>query len=43
MRYPSVAAGKHPTTIAVGSSDRDTDGGPHRAWFRARYCFHDSL
>ena len=22
---------------------RDTDGGPHRVWFPARYCFHDSL
>jgi len=33
----------HPTTLAAGGADRDTDGGPRRAWHRARYCFHDSL
>ncbi len=34
---------QHPTTIAVCSTDRDTDGGPRHAGYRARYCFHDSL
>jgi hypothetical protein len=34
---------QHPTTLAVPSMDRDTDGGPRRARSSARYCFHDSL
>jgi hypothetical protein len=33
----------HPTTLAARSADRDTGGGPRRARYRARYCFHDSL